>query len=177
MTNFEAFFKGIKLSISLLFLKSGLRRVIKTFRTIFCSVLHMIGLLEGYSSQDMKRMSRGPLITSMRNIYGRPTVESLKAEMAKPKTKSFLVARDPFKRLLSGYRNKILGAYKGSHHDKLSRKILETYRGLPKHKYKFRKTIPTFSEFVSYMLDTHEQAGEVDMHWAPVVDFCSVCQV
>ena len=58
----------------------------------------MIGLLEGYSKHDMQRMSRGPLITSMRNIYGRPTVESLKAEMAKPKTKSFLVARDPFKR-------------------------------------------------------------------------------
>lgn len=83
----------------------------------------------------------------------------------------------PFPRLLSGYRNKILGAYKGSHHDKLSRKILETYRGLLHHQYKFRKTVPTFSEFVSYMLDTYEKSGEVDMHWAPVVDFCSVCQV
>ena len=70
----------------------------------------MIGLLEGFSNQDLEQMSslKVPLITSFRNIYGRPTIRKLKAEMAKPETKSFLVKRDPFKRLLSGYRNKIV---------------------------------------------------------------------
>ena len=43
--------------------------------------------------------------------------------------------------------------------------------------YKFRKTVPTLSEFVEYILDTYDNKGEIDMHWAPVVDFCSVCQV
>ena len=84
----------------------------------------MMGLLEGYSYKELKKMDRGPLITSMRKIYGRPTTQILLAEMAKPKTKSFLVTRDPFKRLLSGYRNKILGMIRGSHHDKISRTIL-----------------------------------------------------
>ena len=80
-----------------------------------------MGLMDGYSYKELKRMSKGPMITSMRKIYGRPTVESLVTEMAKPNTKSFLVTRDPFKRLLSGYRNKILGAYRGSHHDIVSK--------------------------------------------------------
>ena len=62
-------------------------------------------------------------------------------------------------------------------HDFFSRKILETYRGLPPKMYKFRKTVPTLSEFVEYILDTYDNKGEIDMHWAPVVDFCSVCQV
>ena len=57
------------------------------------------------------------------------------------------------------------------------RKILETYRGLPPKMYKFRKTVPTLGEFVEYILDTYDNKGEIDMHWAPVVDFCSVCQV
>ena len=54
---------------------------------------------------------------------------------------------------------------------------LETYRGLPKHMYRFRKTVPTFAEFVEYMLDTYDSTGEIDMHWAPVADFCCVCKV
>ena len=139
----------------------------------------MIGLLEGFSNQDLKRMSTAqvPLITSFRNIYGRPTIKKLKAEMAKPETKSFLVKRDPFKRLLSGYRNKIVESikYKGSVYYEIVKTILSNYRG--KGNYKLGKTMPTFTEFVTYILDTYDISGEIDMHWAPVVEFCSVCQV
>ena len=139
----------------------------------------MIGLLEGFSNQDLEQMSslKVPLITSFRNIYGRPTIRKLKAEMAKPETKSFLVKRDPFKRLLSGYRNKIVEStkYKGSIHYKIAKTILSTYRG--KGNYKLEETMPSFAEFVTYILDTYDSSGEFDMHWAPVVDFCSVCQV
>lgn len=141
----------------------------------------MIGLLEGFSNQDLEQMSslKVPLITSFRNIYGRPTIRKLKAEMAKPETKSFLVKRDPFKRLLSGYRNKIVESdlkHKGSkYYQKIAITILSTYRG--ESNYKLGKNIPSFSEFVRYILDTNNSTGEIDMHWAPVVEFCSVCKV
>ena len=136
----------------------------------------MIGLLEGFSNQDLKQMSslKVPLITSFRNIYGRPTIRKLKAEMAKPETKSFLVKRDPFKRLLSGYRNKIIEKPRGKYLQ-IVKTILSTYRG--ETNYKLGKTIPSFSEFVRYILDTNNNTGEIDMHWAPVVEFCSVCKV
>ena len=136
----------------------------------------MIGLLEGFSNQDLKQMSslKVPLITSFRNIYGRPTIRKLKAEMAKPETKSFLVKRDPFKRLLSGYRNKIIEKPRGKYLQ-IAITILSTYQG--KSNYKFGKTIPSFSEFVRYILDTNNNTSEIDMHWAPVVEFCSVCKV
>ena len=136
----------------------------------------MIGLLEGFSNQDLEQMSslKVPLITSFRNIYGRPTIRKLKAEMAKPETKSFLVKRDPFKRLLSGYRNKIIEKPRGKYLQ-IAITILSTYRG--ESNYKFGKTVPIFSEFVRYILDTNNNTGEIDMHWAPVVEFCSVCKV
>ena len=50
-------------------------------------------------------------------------------------------------------------------------------QGLPKEKYKHSKTVPTFSEFIVYVLDNYEKNKDIDMHWSPVVDFCSVCKV
>ena len=140
----------------------------------------MIGLLEGFSNQDLKNMhtTAVPLITSFRNIYGRPSIEELKAAMAKPETKTFLVKRDPFKRLLSGYRNKILyesTEHIGGKYYKIAKTILSTYRGKGNHK--LGETMPSLAEFVTYILDTYDSSGEFDMHWAPVADFCSVCQV
>ena len=82
-------------------------------------------------------MSRHPLISEMRKIYGRPNLEELLQNTQndyqnnQSKMNTFLVKRHPFTRLFSGYQNKILRAFKGSHHDKISQKILEKYRGLP----------------------------------------------
>ena len=98
------------------------------------SVLHIIGLLEGMSPRKLKIMNRHPLVSEMRKIYGRPSLRQL-LEFTngnhRPKPQTFLVKRHPFTRLFSGYKNKILRAFKGSHHDKMSQKILEKYRGLP----------------------------------------------
>ena len=138
----------------------------------------MMGLLEGFNTRKLNLMSRHPLVSEMRKIYGRPNLpELLQNTNNYPQTKTFLVKRHPFTRLFSGYQNKILRAFKGSHHDKMSQKILEKYRGISHKMYQYKKTIPTFSEFVDYVLDKFEQEGEIDMHWAPVVDFCSVCKV
>ena len=94
--------------------------------------------LEGLSTRQLKFMSRHPLISEMRKIYGRPSLEELlqnthddNNQNNQSKMKTFLVKRHPFTRLFSGYQNKILRAFKGSHHDKISQKILKKYRGLP----------------------------------------------
>ena len=141
------------------------------------SVLYIMGLLEGYSVHQLKKMSRHPLVSEMRSIYGRPTLQSLKLKLEDPGNKVFIVKRHPFQRLFSGFKDKIIGAIKGSYHDKMAQKILENTRGLPKNEYKFKETVPTFAEFVEFVLDEYDRNGDVDMHWAPVVDFCSVCQV
>ena len=118
---------------------------------------------------------------------------------------SFIVGRHPFQRLISGYRDKIVGALAGSLHHKLNRNILINYRGLsPKELVRMqsikkvdrlqrrrrymssrnarplppvRRLVPTFKEFVSFILDEVEQGRDLDMHWTPVYSFCNPCQV
>lgn len=36
---------------------------------------------------------------------------------------------------------------------------------------------PTFPEFVSYLLDEIKAKKELDMHWTPITNFCTPCQV
>ena len=98
------------------------------------SVLYIIGLLEGMSTRKLKLMSKHPLVSEMRKIYGRPSLRQILQITngnQHPEPRTFLVKRHPFTRLFSGYKNKILRAFKGSHHDKMSQKILKKYRGLP----------------------------------------------
>ena len=45
-------------------------------------------------------------------------------EAAREAPVTFLVARHPFERLVSAFKDKILEAYRGSYHDKMGRKIL-----------------------------------------------------
>ena len=40
-----------------------------------------------------------------------------------------------------------------------------------------RQLVPTFKEFVSYLLDEARAGHELDMHWTPVYSFCTPCQV
>ena len=37
--------------------------------------------------------------------------------------------------------------------------------------------IPTFSEFVKYIVKENADGRKPDMHWAPVYKFCTPCQV
>lgn len=79
---------------------------------------------------------------------------------------SFLVARNPYERLVSAFRNKIIG-----HYGNYSREILARYRNST------ALCCPTFQEFVSYVLDEFHAGHYLDMHWAPVYSICNPCQV
>ena len=36
---------------------------------------------------------------------------------------------------------------------------------------------PTFAEFVQYLVDIHKKGESFDMHWSPITQFCTPCQV
>ena len=99
-------------------------------------------------------------------------------------------SRHPFERLVSSYKDKIAGALPGSLHDKMRRKITLKYRPpedlpkdnrgvpvLPRVRQRPSKYVPTFAEFVRYIVEQAELGHEPDMHWAPVYSFCNPCQV
>lgn len=53
---------------------------------------------------------------------------ALQLHAAQNNSITFLIARHPFERLLSAYRDKFVYAIPHSFHDKLGRKIVRTYR-------------------------------------------------
>ena len=87
--------------------------------------------------------------------------------------------RNPLERLISAYREKIQGALPGTLHDKLRRRITTDFRGVavPKTRKLPVKFIPTFREFVHYLIREFSNDKVPEMHWAPVYSFCNPCQV
>ena len=90
-----------------------------------------------------------------------------------------LSLRNPLERLISAYREKIQGALPGTLHDKLRRRITTDFRGVavPKTRKLPVKFIPTFREFVQYLIREFSNDKVPEMHWAPVYSFCNPCQV
>ena len=97
------------------------------FKSASTSVLYIMGLLDGISEKKLKSMN--PLVSEMRKIYGRPKLKEILEASKNEENNIFIVKRHPFKRLFSGFKDKILQSFKNSHHDKISQKILEKYRG------------------------------------------------
>ena len=140
--------------------------------------MYIFNRLAGHTDTTLtKKYRRTPPVTLARTFYGRPTTEELLEAM---KTSiSFIVGRNPFERLVSGYRDKILLALRGSHHEKVGRAIILKYRGVDVKKSGRigLKLKPTFTEFVRYILDDYHAGIDLDMHWTPVYSFCNPCQV
>ena len=115
-----------------------------------------------------------------RQRYPRPSVKKLVSALSSSNAIGFLIARNPFERFISAYRDKIKGALPHSLHDKLGRNIVMKYRHtihFAKRQRRRSRIIPTFKEFVEYVLDESVSKNELDMHWTPVYSFCNPCQV
>jgi len=151
------------------------------FKSASSSWMYNFNILAGYSPYFLKSSKKVPL-TLAREKYPRPSVDELLEEMNRSDSVSFLISRHPLERLISGYRDKIVKALRGSYHDKMRRKIVKKYRPVklvphyPKHRIA-SSSIPTFKEFVEFVKDEMEEGKELDMHWAPVYSFCNPCQV
>ncbi|KAG0713103.1 Carbohydrate sulfotransferase 9 [Chionoecetes opilio] len=95
---------------------------------------------------------------------------------------TFTVARHPFTRLVSAYRNKIDENYKSENWPGIIRK----YRINPSHGTEVNDTTPTFREFALSASDEvlrclgKAKPGcfqEVDVHWLPHHDRCAPCNI
>jgi len=138
--------------------------------------MYIFNRLAGFTESEIKTKSIPP-VTLARQKYPRPSKEKLISTLSSPNAIGFLIARNPYERLVSAYRDKIVGAFLGSYHDKISKQILVKYRHIDPKSYRHGRTVPTFEEFVRHVLDEYRTGNELDMHWAPVYSFCNPCQV
>ena len=138
--------------------------------------MYIFNQLAGFSQASLKTR-KVPPVTLARKRYPRPSVKKLVSTLSSTNAIGFLIARNPYERFVSAYRDKIKGALPNSYHDKMGRKILFKYRHINPKRIRHRRIIPTFKEFVKYILDESYAGHELDMHWTPVYSFCNPCQV
>lgn len=151
------------------------------FKAASTSWMYNFNLLAGYSPRYLQMTKEVPL-TLARQRYPRPSVAELRAALNK--SVSFLIVRHPLQRLLSAYRDKFQNALPNTFHQKLGTQIVRKYRkGPPKIIGTEKKTNPknprwpSFPEFVEFLVDEYRKGNQFDMHWTPITEFCTPCQV
>ncbi|XP_055708756.1 carbohydrate sulfotransferase 11-like [Phlebotomus papatasi] len=151
----------------------------KQYRLVWCNVfkaastswMYNFNLMAGYKPQFLKKSKEVPLVLA-RKKYPRPSETELLTSLND--SVSFLIVRHPFERLLSAYRDKMQNALPNSFHHKLGNTIIQKYRT---NKHSRLPRWPTFPEFVNYLIDQIHNHRELDMHWTPITNFCTPCQV
>lgn len=88
----------------------------------------------------------------------------------------FLIARHPFERLLSAFRNKFVDSLPSSKYfqARYGRHILRKYRLNASRSEIQSGTNVTFQEFVHYLLTEGIKTNE---HWTPIYDLCMPCNL
>ncbi|KAJ8984220.1 hypothetical protein NQ317_011130 [Molorchus minor] len=144
------------------------------FKAASTSWMYNFNILAGYSPKFLKKSKVVPM-TLARQRYPRPSLQALKK--AFNDSISFVIARHPLDRLLSAYRDKLQYALPHTHHRKLGNEIIMKYRYKMKQQDKRLNTQrwPTFPEFVEYLVDSVRNGERLDMHWTPIVEFCTPC--
>ncbi|XP_056638478.1 carbohydrate sulfotransferase 11 [Diorhabda sublineata] len=86
----------------------------------------------------------------------------------------FLVARHPFERLLSAYRNKFMDKSQKNKYFKLryGKHIIQKYRQNPTKEDLETGANVTFREFIQYLIDEGVFSNE---HWTPIYNLCLPC--
>ncbi|XP_015597046.1 carbohydrate sulfotransferase 11 isoform X2 [Cephus cinctus] len=145
------------------------------FKAASTSWMYNFNLLAGYSPQFLKTSKTVPM-TLARQRYPRPTAEELARYLND--SISFLIVRHPFERLLSAYRDKLKQSLPHTYHSKIGASIVSHYRPRdPKTGMIQGPKYPLFEEFVAWLLCDWKAGKELDMHWTPVANFCTPCQV
>ncbi|XP_043284254.1 carbohydrate sulfotransferase 11-like [Venturia canescens] len=145
------------------------------FKAASTSWMYNFNLLAGYSPQFLKASKAVP-VSLARQRYPRPTADELARYLND--SVSFLIVRHPFERLLSAYRDKLEQSLPHTFHSKLGTHIVSQYRRKdPKKGIRQGPRYPHFEEFVRWLLCEWRAGYELDMHWTPVVNFCTPCQV
>ena len=91
----------------------------------------------------------------------------------------FMVARHPFERILSAYRDKLedlsrdIEAREGYYYTMYGKHIVAEYRETRDRANMTGVLEPSWREFVTYLLNT--PATKYDEHWMPMWMLCSPC--
>ncbi|XP_034947671.1 carbohydrate sulfotransferase 11-like isoform X1 [Chelonus insularis] len=145
------------------------------FKAASTSWIYNFNRLAGYSPQFLKASKAVP-VSLARQRYPRPTADELSRYLND--SVSFLIVRHPFERLLSAYRDKLEQSLPNTLHSKLGMRIINQFRYKdPKHRTKRGPRYPLFEEFVRWLLCEWQAGNELDMHWTPIISFCTPCQV
>ncbi|XP_069141941.1 carbohydrate sulfotransferase 13-like [Argopecten irradians] len=88
------------------------------------------------------------------------------------KSFSFMFTRDPYRRLLSGYTDKL---FRPNYHWKAEAPKIAKIVRREKKKRKCVSDI-TFSEFIKYVIYSEEHSIPRDLHYGFAFDFCDPCQ-
>lgn len=142
------------------------------FKAASSSWMYNFNILAGYTPEYLKKTKQVALNLA-RQKYPRQTVESLRKALEE--SLSFLIVRHPLERLLSGYKDKIERALPHSLHKKLGNQIIMKYRQNASKGNFGKSKVPTFQEFVLYLLDCVKNGDTLDMHWTPITEFCTPC--
>ena len=148
------------------------------FKSASTSWMYIMNVLAGYSPDYLDSAHKVPL-NMARAKYPRPKPDKLREVLRRENVTSMIIGRHPLERLVSAYREKIVGARPGTLHDKLRRRITRDFRHvtIPRVKRLPEHLIPTFTEFVQFLIRENEKEKTPEMHWAPVYSFCNPCQV
>ncbi|XP_034107776.1 carbohydrate sulfotransferase 11 isoform X1 [Drosophila nasuta] len=155
----------------------------KKYHIIWCNVfkaassswMFNFNVLAGYTPNYLHKTKK-ILLNLARERYPRVTLQELRE--AQNDSITFIIARNPFERLLSAYRDKIVFALPYSFHDKLGRSIVRTYRKKPKLVARSGNTkYPSFPEFVHWLLDQVKRGNYIDMHFVSATSFCTPCLI
>lgn len=164
------------------------------YNLIWCNVfkaasstwLWNFNMLAGYSERELLASKIAP-VELARQRYPRPTVKQLhQALNFKPQPLTFMITKNPLLRLVSAYRNKIQNG--NAIYVPLFSRIFKRYKKygppvpmVPKNGMspsRVRgKYVPSFSQFVQYVLDEEKAQKTLDMHWIPQSRFCTPCLV
>uniref|UniRef100_A0A1A9WUW0 Carbohydrate sulfotransferase n=1 Tax=Glossina brevipalpis TaxID=37001 RepID=A0A1A9WUW0_9MUSC len=141
------------------------------FKAASSTWLYYFNILGGYNVKYLQHIVYQPLELA-RKRFPRPELPELLESL--PYLLSFLFVRDPFERIVSGYRNKLEDC-KNSYYKSLAKRIIKRFR---KQTTTSRtKKCPTFQEFVQFLIEQHKQGKRFDEHWAPIYSFCTPCSI
>ncbi|KAM7353437.1 carbohydrate sulfotransferase 11 isoform 1-T7 [Cochliomyia hominivorax] len=143
------------------------------FKAASSTWMYYFNILGGYDIKYLQRTEFQPLELA-RKRFPRPFMQDL--EDALSSSLSFLFVRDPFERIVSGYRNKLEGG-KNTYYKTLARRIITKFRKHPIAGGGRSKSGPTFNEFVQYLIEQYEQGKPFDEHWSPIYSFCTPCSI
>ncbi|XP_076045297.1 carbohydrate sulfotransferase 11-like [Oratosquilla oratoria] len=145
------------------------------FKAASSSWMYNFNIMAGYTEKQLLASKDTP-ISLARKRYPRLSVAELdRIKNSENRTLFFLITRHPLHRLVSAFRDKLMGGKR--FYTVLARNIIMHHGGATALAKAGRTPVPTFPQFVQYLLDEAAKGNPLDEHWVPVNTFCTPCLI